>query len=255
MAKISNKISTENKLKNLYELQKIDSQVDEIQKLRGSLPLEIEALELDMKKMQARIDEANETAKALEKSINERKHEAQEAEALITKYKKQQKNVRNNREFDSLSKEIEYQGLEIQLCEKRIREYNAKIEENDKLLKIINEQAKDKADDLEHKKIKLEKIINETKTEEENLIQTGKNLQSEIPEKLLNIYKHIRSKVFDGRAVVKLERSSCGGCYTILPPQREIDIASSREILTCEECGRLLVSPAIDSDELDDEMI
>lgn len=253
MAVKTKKLSTEDKLRKLYELQMIDSQVDEIQKLRGSLPLEIEELELEVKKMQARIDEAHETTKALEKSISGRKNEAKEAEALIKKYKEQQKNVRNNREFDSLSKEIEYQGLEIQLCEKRIKEYNNKIEENAKLLEDLTEQAKDKEEDLEHKKIKLEKIVSETKTEEEKHKKNSEKLQAEIPESLLDMYQHIRSKVFDGRAVVKLQRSACGGCYTTLPPQREIDIASSKEILFCEECGRLLVSPAIDSDTPEDE--
>ncbi len=249
MVNSTQKKSIETKLKKLYELQTIDSKVDEIKKLRGSLPIEIKDLEAEVEKMQTNISDVNETIKALKKSISERKNEAKDAEALIQKYKEQQKNVRNNREFDSLSKEIEYQGLEIQLCEKRIKEYNAQIEENTQKLTTLEDKANDKQEDLEHKRIKLEKIINETQTEEQQLLETRENIKEEIPEKTLKTYEHIRAKVFDGRAVVKLERSACGGCYSIMPPQQEITISTSKEIITCEECGRLLVSPAIDSDE------
>ena len=249
MAGTTKKMKTEDKLKKLYELQTLDSQIDEIRNLRGNLPLEIEEIELDVKKMQTRIDEAAEITKSLEKSISERKHEAKEAEALIKKYKEQQKNVRNNREFDSLSKEIEYQGLEIQLCEKRIKEYTEKITENEKLLDILKEQAQDKNEDLKYKQNELKEIVNETKGDEERLTKTAEKLRKEIPDSLLDIYHRIRSKVFDGMAVVKVERSACGGCYSILPAQREIDIQTLREIMYCEECGRLLVSPAIDSEE------
>jgi len=253
MAGTTKKMKTEDKLKKLYELQTVDSQIDEIRNLRGSLPLEIEEIELDVKKMQTRIDEADEITKSLEKSISERKHEAKEAEALIKKYKEQQKNVRNNREFDSLSKEIEYQGLEIQLCEKRIKEYSEKIAENEKLLDILKEQAEDKNEDLKYKQNELKGIENETKGDEERLTKAAEKLRKEIPESLLDIYDRIRSTVFDGLAVVKVERSACGGCYSILPAQREIDIQTSREIMYCEECGRLLVSPAIDSDETENK--
>jgi predicted nucleic acid-binding Zn-ribbon protein len=253
MAGTTKKMKTEDKLKKLYELQTVDSQIDDIKNLRGSLPLEIEEIELEVKKMQTRIDEVAEITKSLEKSISERKHEAKEAEALIKKYKEQQKNVRNNREFDSLSKEIEYQGLEIQLSEKRIKEYAEKIEENEKLLAILKDQAEDKNEDLKYKQNELKEIVNETKGDEERLIKAAEKLRKEIPESLLDVYNRIRNKVFDGCAVVKVERSACTGCYSILPAQREIDIHASREIMYCEECGRLLVSPAIDSDKTDED--
>ncbi|MEA2043194.1 MAG: C4-type zinc ribbon domain-containing protein [Bacteroidota bacterium] len=249
MAGKSKNLSTEEKLIQLYELQANDSQIDEIKNLRGSLPLEVKKLEEDIKEVEAKISDAKETTKSLEKSISDKKNEAKEAEGLIKKYKEQQMNVRNNREFDSLSKEVEYQTLEIQLCEKRTKEYKIKIEENNVLISSLAEAFNDKNEALKIKENELNEIISKTKGDEEKLIKSREKLSKQIPERLYTAYSRIRNRVPNGKAVVKVERTSCGGCYSKVPPQRELDIAAMREIIFCEQCGRLLVSPAIDGEE------
>ena len=243
------KLSAEEKLLKLYELQQIDSQADEIENLRGSLPIQVQELEVEIVKAEESVTETNERIEALQKSISAKKLESKEAEGLIKKYKEQQMNVRNNREFDSLSKEIEYQTLEIQLCAKRVKEYKQKIEENTRLQEKLNAAVSDKQGALKHKNEELNNIVKETKSDEEKLKKKREKLAGQIPEKLYTTYSRIRSKVVDGLAVVKVERASCGGCYSKIPPQCEIDIASSREIVYCEQCGRLLVSPAIEGEE------
>jgi uncharacterized protein len=242
-------ISVEEKLRTLFQLQIINSDVDKIRTLRGELPLEVQDLEDEIVGLETRIDKYKEEVKSLEHSITGKKNEIAKAQAAIGKYKEQQNNVRNNREFDSLSKEIEYQTLEIELCEKRIREFTVQIKDKttvmDESKKVLDERSKD----LDEKKAELEEIIDDTKKEEEDLHNRSKDLESKIEERLLTAFKKIRKNARNGLAVVSVERDACGGCFNKIPPQRQLDIKSRKKIIVCEYCGRILV----DSDILEDK--
>ena len=244
-------IPVEEKLRTLFQLQMVNSEVDKIRTLRGELPLEVQDLEDDIAGLETRIEKYNEEVKSLENNISGKKNEIVQAESLIKKYKEQQNNVRNNREFDSLSKEIEYQVLEIELCEKRIREFAAQIKEKttiiDESKKVLNERN----NDLEAKKAELDEIIGDTKKEEEDILNRSKSLESKIEERLLTAYKKIRKNARNGLAVVSVERDACGGCFNKIPPQRQLDIKSRKKIIVCEYCGRILV----DNDILEEKPI
>ncbi|HOO99002.1 MAG TPA: C4-type zinc ribbon domain-containing protein, partial [Bacteroidales bacterium] len=181
----------------------------------------------------------------LEKNVQKKNLEISESEALIKKYEEQQKNVRNNREFDSLSKEIEYQTLEIELYNKKIREFSAQIEEKKQLITESEALLADRQSDLESKKAELEEIISDTKKEEENLYKKLEEVQELIEERLLTAYKRIRSNARNGLAVVPVQRDACGGCFNQIPPQRQLDIKSRKKIIVCEYCGRILVDDEI----------
>lgn len=242
-------ISVEEKLRTLFQLQIVNSDVDKIRTLRGELPLEVQDLEDEIVGLETRIDKYKEEVKSLEHNITGKKNEIAKAQAAIAKYKEQQDNVRNNREFDSLSKEVEYQTLEIELCEKRIREFAAQIKDKtviiDESKKVLDERTKD----LEDKKSELEEIVDDTKKEEEELHNHSKELESKIEERLLTAFKKIRKNARNGLAVVSVERDACGGCFNKIPPQRQLDIKSRKKIIVCEYCGRILV----DSDILEDK--
>jgi len=244
-------IPVEEKLRTLFQLQMVNSEVDKIRTLRGELPLEVQDLEDDIAGLETRIEKYNEEVKSLENNISGKKNEIVQAESLIKKYKEQQNNVRNNREFDSLSKEIEYQVLEIELCEKRIREFATQIKEKttiiDESKKVLNERN----NDLEAKKAELDEIIGDTKKEEEDILNRSKSLESKIEERLLTAYKKIRKNARNGLAVVSVERDACGGCFNKIPPQRQLDIKSRKKIIVCEYCGRILV----DNDILEEKPI
>jgi uncharacterized protein len=244
-------IPVEEKLRTLFQLQMVNSEVDKIRTLRGELPLEVQDLEDDIAGLETRIAKYNEEVKSLENNISGKKNEISQAESLIKKYKEQQNNVRNNREFDSLSKEIEYQVLEIELCEKRIREFAAQIKEKtviiDESKKVLNERNSD----MEAKKAELDEIIGDTKKEEEEIINRSKSLESKIEERLLTAYKKIRKNARNGLAVVSVERDACGGCFNKIPPQRQLDIKSRKKIIVCEYCGRILV----DNDILEEKPV
>ncbi len=242
-------ISVEEKLRTLYQLQVINSDVDKIRTLRGELPLEVQDLEDEIVGLETRIDKFIEEVKSLEHNITGKKNEIAQAQTLIEKYKEQQNNVRNNREFDSLSKEIEYQTLEIELCEKRIREFSQLIKDKSAVIDDSKKLFEERKKDLDDKKSELDEIVGDTKKEEEELLKNAKELESKIEERILIAYKKIRKNARNGLAVVSVERDACGGCFNKIPPQRQLDIKSRKKIIVCEYCGRILV----DSDILGDK--
>lgn len=241
-------ISVEEKLRALYSLQLVDSEIDKIKTLRGELPLEVQDLEDEIAGLETRLNNLKEEVVNLEKAISKKQHEIAEAQLLIKKYEEQQKNVRNNREYDSLSKEIEYQTLEIELCNKKIREFNAQIEEKKALISASEGQLNERKQDLYNKKRELEEIIADTQKEEEALLDKSEKIQGMIEERLLTAYKRIRSNARNGLAVVSIQRDACGGCFNQIPPQRQLDIKSRKKIIVCEYCGRILVDDEIIKD-------
>ena len=250
MAKVkeTKDLTVEEKLKALLELQVVDSKIDDIKRLRGELPLEVQDLEDEIEGLQTRIQNYEEELEKLNDSIVHKKNEIKEAESLIKKYSEQQNNVRNNREFDSLAKEIEYQTLEIELCEKRIKEYTVKIEEKNEVINESKEILEDRAKDLEAKKAELNSIVSETQKEEEDLENKSENIQEVIEDRLLNAYKKIRDNARNGLAVVSVQRDACGGCFNKIPPQRQLDVRSRKKIIVCEYCGRILVDPDLEEE-------
>ena len=238
-------ISVEEKLRALYSLQLVDSEIDKIKTLRGELPLEVQDLEDEIAGLETRLNNLKEEVVNLEKAISKKQHEIAEAQLLIKKYEEQQKNVRNNREFDSLSKEIEYQTLEIELCNKKIREFNAQIEEKKALISASEAQLNERKQDLQNKKTELEDKIADTQKEEESLLERSEKIQAKIEERLLTAYKRIRANARNGLAVVSIQRDACGGCFNQIPPQRQLDIKSRKKIIVCEYCGRILVDEEI----------
>jgi predicted nucleic acid-binding Zn-ribbon protein len=238
-------ISVEDRLRALYNLQLVDSEIDKIKTLRGELPLEVQDLEDDIAGLETRLNNLREEVVALEKSVQKKNIEITEAEGLIKKYEEQQKNVRNNREFDSLSKEIEYQNLEIELFNKKIKEFNVQIEEKKLVISESEITLSDRQSDLDNKKSELDEIISDTQKEEEGLYKKLDKVQSIIEERLLTAYKRIRSNARNGLAVVPVQRDACGGCFNQIPPQRQLDIKSRKKIIVCEYCGRILVDDEI----------
>lgn len=234
--------SMEEKIVALYELQCIDCKIDEINKLKGELPLEVQDLEDEVAGLQTRIDNiANETEE-LNLLTKQRKDEIEESQALIKRYEEQQRNVRNNREFDSLSKEIEYQTLEIELREKRLREYAAEMKVKAAQAEEAESKMKDRQMDLEAKRSELQSIEQETAGEVEALKEQEGSVKGKIDDRLLAAYNRIRSNVRNGLAVVTVKRDACGGCFNRIPPQRQFEISQSRKVIVCEYCGRILVS-------------
>lgn len=234
-------ISVEEKLRTLFQLQIVNSEIDKIRTLRGELPLEVQDLEDEIIGLETRIDKFKEEVKSLEHNISLKKNEIALAETQIKKYKEQQNNVRNNREFDSLSKEIEYQVLEIELCEKRIREFAVIIKDKTTLIDESKKVLDERTSDNNAKKSELDEIIGDTKKEEEDLNNRSKALESKIEDRLLTAYRKIRKNARNGLAVVSVERDACGGCFNKIPPQRQLDIKSRKKIIVCEYCGRILV--------------
>ncbi|MFO7932479.1 MAG: C4-type zinc ribbon domain-containing protein [Bacteroidales bacterium] len=237
------------KLKALYDLQKVDTAIDKIKILRGELPLEVQDLEDEIAGLQTRVSKYEEDISTLEKSIAAKKQEILNAQDLIKKYEEQQNNVRNNREYDSLSKEIEFQTLEIELCEKRIREFTEQIEEKKLVIEESSKVLDERKLDLENKKKELDDIIEDTRKEEEVLEKKSEDLKSIIEPRLITAYNKIRANARNGLAVVPVERDACGGCFNKIPPQRQLDIASRKKIIVCEYCGRILVDPDLSGQE------
>jgi uncharacterized protein len=238
-------ISIEKRLRALFTLQIIDSQIDKIRSIRGELPLEVQDLEDDIAGIQTRIDNFTNEVNALEEAINERKNAIKQCQALIKKYEAQQANVRNNREYDSLSKEMEFQNLEIQLCEKRIKEFKANFDAKKKIIEDSQIHLEEKLRDVETKKTELADIVVETEKEEQVLLSRSLDNQHIIEDRLLQAYKKIRKNARNGLAVVIVERDACGGCFNKIPPQRQLDIRIHKKIIVCEYCGRILVDPEI----------
>ncbi len=242
-------ISIEEKLRALYELQSVVSEIDKIKTLRGELPLEVQDLEDEITGLKTRLENLSDEIRNLDTAINNKKIAIKDSQALITKYTEQQNNVRNNREFDSLSKEIEFQTLEIQLSEKRIKEFTSEMNEKEELVKTSREQLKEREDDLERKNGELEEITQETRIEEEKLKSKSEKIETFIEPRLLTAFKRIRKNARNGMAVVTIQRDACGGCFNKIPPQRQMDIANHKKIIVCEYCGRILVDKDINAVE------
>jgi uncharacterized protein len=238
-------VSIEKRLFALFNLQQIDSQIDKIRIIRGELPLEVEDLEDEIIGLETRTENYIQEIETLEKSIHEKEFSIKDCQVLIKRYEEQQMNVRNNREYDSLTKEIEFQNLEIQLSEKRIREFNlllsSKKEEIESAQTVLNERR----NDLEIKRAELSDIVTETEKEEQSLMKKSEENQRFIEERLLTAYKRIRKNARNGLAVVTVERDACGGCYSAIPPQRQLDIRMHKKIIVCEYCGRILVDKGL----------
>lgn len=237
--------SVEGKLKALYELQYIDSQIDRIKTIRGELPLEVRDLEDELAGLETRVFKLEEEIGTMNEQISDRKNAIKEAQALIKKYEGQQQSVRNSREYDSLSKEIEYQTLDIQLSEKRIKEFKAQADIKTVLLTETKANLDDRQSDLDHKKGELNEIIAETRKEEEELAAQSKKAEGTIEPRLVIAYKRLRSNALNGLAVVPVQRDACGGCFNKIPPQRQLDIRLRKKIIVCEYCGRILVDPEL----------
>jgi len=240
------KFSVEQKLRALFDLQNFDSEIDNIKTVRGELPLEVQDLEDEIEGLATRVKNFNTEIKGLDDFISTKKLEMKEASTIIKKYEKQQKNVRNNREYDSLTKEIEFQNLEIQLCEKKIKEYQTTIESKGEVIGQAKSDLKERKDDLKYKKKELDEIISETEKEEKKLQKKSSSAAKIIEERLLIAYQSKRNNAKNGLAVVPVERSSCGGCFNKIPPQRQLDIRLHKKIIMCEHCGRILVDPEIE---------
>ncbi len=238
-------ISIEKKLVALYALQQIDSKIAKIYTIRGELPLEVQDLEDEIAGLETRVSNYKEEVNSLKDNININLNKTKESQSLINKYEKQRDNVRNNREYDSLSKEIEYQGLEIQLCEKKIKEYKFEHESKKQAIEDSNLNFKERKNDLKIKKSELKDIIFETEKEEKKLVKQSNEQQKLIEERLLIAYKRIIKKARNGLAVAKIERDSCGGCFNRIPPQRQLDIKTHKKIIVCEYCGRILIDDEI----------
>ncbi len=238
-------ISIEEKLRALHELQSVVSEVDKIKTLRGELPLEVQDLEDEIAGLRTRLVNLEDEIKTLETAINNKKIAIKDSQALIAKYTEQQNNVRNNREFDSLSKEIEFQTLEIELSEKRIKEFTSEMTEKKEIIDSSRTLLKERDEDLDRKKNELDEITQETKIEEEKLKGKAEKIESFIEPRLLTAFKRIRKNARNGLAVVTIQRDACGGCFNKIPPQRQLDIASRKKIIVCEYCGRILVDKDI----------
>jgi predicted nucleic acid-binding Zn-ribbon protein len=238
-------VSIEKKLIALYSLQQIDSQVDKIRIIRGELPLEVQDLEDEIAGLETRIENYLQENSVLEKSITEKKFSIKDSQTLIKKYEEQQMNVRNNREYDSLTKEIEIQSLEIQLSEKRIREFQQALEAKTEEINRFQSILSDRKNDLDIKKNELDDIVAETEKEENELIHNSEINRKFIEDRLITAYSRIRKNARNGLAVVQIERDACGGCFNKIPPQHQLDIRMHKKIIVCEYCGRILVDDGI----------
>jgi len=229
------------KLDSLYNLQLIDSEIDRIRIVRGELPLEVQDLEDELAGLDTRIAKMEEELATLDADVSDRKNANKDAETAIAKYKEQQNNVRNNREFESISKEIEYQELEIKLNEKRSKESKAKVGHKKDILTEAKERRTLRSKDLESKKAELDEIIAETQTQEEKLMKKSKSALKNLDARLSGAYSRLRLNAKNGLAVVPVDRDSCGGCFNKIPPQRQLDIHTKKKVIACEHCGRILV--------------
>ena len=234
--------SMQEKIMALYELQKIDSAIDEINKVKGELPLEVQDLEDELAGLNTRIENVNAEIEELNSLTRQRKREVDQAKIMIANYKEQQNNVRNNREYDALTKEIEYQELEIELAEKRLKEYSAQIKTKKALIDETNSMVEERNIDYKAKKTELDSIEAETAQQVADLQAKAAKAKEPIDERLLVAYNRIRGNFHNGLAVVTVTRDACGGCFNRIPPQRQADIRQGKKLIVCEYCGRILVS-------------
>lgn len=242
-------ITVEEKLRALYDLQLIDSRVDEIRSIRGELPLEVQDLEDEVHGLKTRMDKLKTDLETINFEITAKKNLIDESKVLIKKYADQQKNVRNSREFNSLTKEVEFQELEIQLAEKNIKEFKAQIEQKKEVIAQTKEKLSERESHLKHKKGELDAILAETEKEEKALLKKSEEFEEKIEERLVQAYKRIRLNVKNGLAVVPVERGASGGSFFTIPPQIQVEIASRKKIITDEHSGRILVDPLLAEEE------
>jgi predicted nucleic acid-binding Zn-ribbon protein len=239
-------VTIEKKLVALYSLQQVDSEINKIRIVRGELPLEVQDLEDEIEGLETRIENVNNEVKEIENEIKVKKAAIKEHQSQIKKYEAQQMNVRNNREYDSITKEIEFQTLEIQLCEKKIKEFTTALELKTESAEKTIQLHKERKEDLTQKKVELEEIVSETEKEEKKLVDKLQESQKYIEERLITAYQRIKKNARNGLAVVMVERDACGGCFNKIPPQRQLDIKMHKKIIVCEYCGRILVDSTID---------
>lgn len=242
-------ITIEEKLRALYDLQLIDSRIDEIKNVRGELPLEVQDLEDEVAGMNTRVEKLMADLEVIEDDIKAKKNGIDTSKELIKKYTAQQDNVRNNREFNALSKEVEYQELEIQLAEKHIKEFKAQIEQKNAVIEETKARLKARQEHLTHKQSELNEILAETEKEENALIKESDKFEKQIEERLVKAYKRIRGNVKNGLAVVPVERGASGGSFFTIPPQVQMEIAGRKKIITDEHSGRILVDIDLANEE------
>ena len=244
-------LSVEEKLKTLYQLQTALSSIDEKRALRGELPLEVQDLEDEIEGLTTRLEKIQNDINEFERAVVQKKGEIADAEQSVARYKSQLDEVKNNREYDTLSKEIEFQSLEIELCNKKIREANARIAEKKEELALNQQTIAERKEDLDVKKGELEEIMEETRAEEDKLKEKVKDLEAKIETRLLTSFKRIRKNARNGLGVVYVQRDACGGCFNKIPPQRQLDIKMHKKIIVCEYCGRIMIDPELAGVKLD----
>ena len=237
--------SVEEKLKSLYQLQVIFSEIDRIKTLRGELPLEVQDLEDEVAGLRTRIGNISGSIEEIKGEEAKRRTKIEEAKAMIEKYTEDQNNVRNNREYDLLAKEIEFQTLEVEFCEKKLRQYAGDLKAKNEEIDRTNAQLEERLAALEDKRNELEEIVAETKEEEEKLRDRAKVLEGTIEPRLLQSFKRIRKNTRNGLGVVYVQRDACGGCFNKIPPQRQLDIKMRKKIIVCEYCGRIMIDPEL----------
>ncbi|CAG5083540.1 zinc ribbon domain-containing protein [Parvicella tangerina] len=249
MAKRKKEATAEEKLRLLYDLQIVDSRIDRIREVRGELPLEVEDLEAEISGLDLRLEKITEEIDDLKRQIAEKKNTIEEAKSLISKYEEQQNKVRNNREYDAISKEIEFQNLEIQLSEKRIKEFKFKIESKEEVFNESKERLDEKKETLNEKKAELESIASETRKEEDILLEVSEKTAENVDPRLLRAYKRIREAAKNGLAVVPVDRGASAGSFIQIPPQVQIDIAARKKVIFDEHSGRILVDAELADEE------
>lgn len=245
MAKKESEISVESKLQTLYQLQTTLSAIDEKRALRGELPLEVQDLEDEIAGLKTRIEHIEGDINDFQQAVAQKQGEIKEAEESVERYKKQLDEVRNNREYDTLTKEIEFQSLEIELCNKKIKEANAKVEDKKRELIRTNDLINDRQQALDEKKSELDEIMQETREEEQALKAKAEELETKIEPRLLSSFKRIRKNARNGLGIVYVQRDACGGCFNKIPPQRQLDIKMHKKIIVCEYCGRIMIDPEL----------
>ncbi|MBD5246207.1 MAG: hypothetical protein HDS58_02770 [Barnesiella sp.] len=238
-------LSVEERLKALYELQTILSEIDRIKIIRGELPIEVQDLEDDIVRLQTRITNFKNEIEDLRKKLVAEKAKIEEAQSKIARFKEQLDNVRNNREFDLLSKEIEFQTLEIELCEKHINEFGRMIENKTREIENTESQLEDRKHILADKKNELEEIVSETRQDEERLREEALAIEPRIDDRTLAAFKRIRKNARNGLGVVYIQRNACGGCFNRIPPQKQLEIKMHKKIIVCEYCGRIMIDPQL----------
>ena len=245
MAKKETENLVEEKLKNLYQLQTTLSAIDEKRALRGELPLEVQDLEDEIAGLKTRVEHIENDINEFEQAVAQKQGEIQDAQESVERYKRQLDEVRNNREYDTLTKEIEFQSLEIELCNKKIKEATDQVAYRTNDLEIAKTEREERQKDLDEKKSELEDILAETREEETMLKERAKDLEVKIEPRLLSSFKRIRKSARNGLGIVYVQRDACGGCFNKIPPQRQLDIKMHKKVIVCEYCGRIMIDPEL----------